>query len=180
MALKFVLNKELASLFKMLQDSSFGKNLGLDKLFGGAITSAAQTANTTALTANTTVQAAVIPVETTLVTASVALTAAVTANTAALLGNSVSHAFAEGTDFAPGGLSLVGENGPELVNLPTGASVTPNSALRGGGNVVIYIDAKGAELGVEEKIARAISASAPQMIMRAVVEAAEAQRRSPH
>lgn len=32
-------------------------------------------------------------------------------------------AFAHGTDFAPGGLSLVGEDGPELVNLPRGSRV---------------------------------------------------------
>jgi len=31
--------------------------------------------------------------------------------------------FAKGTDSAPGGLSLVGEEGPELVNLPKGAKV---------------------------------------------------------
>lgn len=38
--------------------------------------------------------------------------------------------FASGTDSAPGGLAIVGEDGPELINLPKGASVTPNSALR--------------------------------------------------
>jgi hypothetical protein len=38
-------------------------------------------------------------------------------------------AFASGTNFAPGGLSLVGERGPELVNLPRGAQVIPNHVL---------------------------------------------------
>jgi TP901 family phage tail tape measure protein len=38
--------------------------------------------------------------------------------------------FAEGTDSAPGGVSLVGERGPELVYLPRGAKVMPNSVLR--------------------------------------------------
>ena len=33
--------------------------------------------------------------------------------------------FASGTGFAPGGLALVGERGPELVNLPRGSQVTP-------------------------------------------------------
>ncbi len=33
--------------------------------------------------------------------------------------------YAAGTDFHPGGLALVGEEGPELVNLPRGSSVTP-------------------------------------------------------
>lgn len=34
--------------------------------------------------------------------------------------------FAEGTGNAPGGLALVGENGPELMYVPKGASVIPN------------------------------------------------------
>lgn len=37
--------------------------------------------------------------------------------------------FAKGTNFAPGGLALVGEQGPELVNLPRGAQVIPNHRL---------------------------------------------------
>ena len=45
-------------------------------------------------------------------------------------------AFATGTDFAPGGMSLVGENGPELVNLPRGSQVVPNDVLRNGGGAV--------------------------------------------
>jgi hypothetical protein len=36
---------------------------------------------------------------------------------------------AEGTSFAPGGLSLVGERGPELVIMPRGAQVIPNNQL---------------------------------------------------
>lgn len=38
--------------------------------------------------------------------------------------------FANGTDYAPGGLALVGEEGPELVNLPRGSQVIPNDRLR--------------------------------------------------
>lgn len=38
--------------------------------------------------------------------------------------------YASGTDFAPGGLAVVGEQGPELVNLPRGAQVMPNNRLR--------------------------------------------------
>ncbi len=34
-------------------------------------------------------------------------------------------AFANGTNFAPGGIALVGEEGPELVNLPRGSKVVP-------------------------------------------------------
>lgn len=38
--------------------------------------------------------------------------------------------FARGTDFAPGGVSLVGERGPELLNIPRGSQVIPNDILR--------------------------------------------------
>lgn len=37
--------------------------------------------------------------------------------------------FADGTNYAPGGMALVGERGPELVNLPRGSQVIPNSGL---------------------------------------------------
>jgi hypothetical protein len=44
--------------------------------------------------------------------------------------------FASGTNYAPGGLSLVGEHGPELVNLPRGSQVIPNNKL-GGGDMLV-------------------------------------------
>ncbi len=56
--------------------------------------------------------------------------------------------FANGTQFAPGGLALVGERGPELVNLPRGSKVTPNSQIGGGQGAFTYaptIDARGAD-----------------------------------
>jgi tape measure domain-containing protein len=48
--------------------------------------------------------------------------------------------FAGGTDFAPGGLAMVGERGPELVNLPRGSQVIPNDQtqrLMGGATIQI-------------------------------------------
>lgn len=47
--------------------------------------------------------------------------------------------FANGTNYAPGGMSLVGERGPELVNLPRGSQVIPNHKISGygGGNNVM-------------------------------------------
>jgi hypothetical protein len=46
--------------------------------------------------------------------------------------------FASGTDFAPGGLAVVGERGRELVKLPRGSQVFPNARtekmLAGGGH----------------------------------------------
>ena len=38
-------------------------------------------------------------------------------------------AFASGTDFAPGGMALVGERGPEILNVPRGAQVIPNHKI---------------------------------------------------
>lgn len=51
--------------------------------------------------------------------------------------------FANGTDNAPGGLAIVGEKGPELVNLPRGSQVIPNhqigSAASGPQNVHVTV-----------------------------------------
>ncbi len=76
---------------------------------------------------------------------------------------------AQGTDHWRGGLTWVGEEGPEIVNLPRGAQVFDAATSRrmaegdrGGGGVSITnhytIDARGADAGVEAKIARAIAA----------------------
>jgi phage-related tail protein len=46
--------------------------------------------------------------------------------------NSRPPGFANGTNFAPGGVALVGERGPELVNLPRGSQVIPNHKMGGG------------------------------------------------
>ncbi len=54
--------------------------------------------------------------------------------------------FASGTDFAPGGMAVVGEQGPEIVNLPRGSQVMNNSetsaAMRSGigGGVTVNIN----------------------------------------
>lgn len=47
--------------------------------------------------------------------------------------------FAAGTNYAPGGYALVGERGPEIVDLPRGSKVYPNGVLpagMGGGSAV--------------------------------------------
>lgn len=62
--------------------------------------------------------------------------------------------FAGGTDFAPGGWAMVGEQGPELVNLPRGAQVTPNDAL-GGDTVTINVHPRAGDS--EETIARRVA-----------------------
>jgi len=54
--------------------------------------------------------------------------------------------FARGTNFAPGGWSIVGEEGPELVDLPRGSKVIANNQIgnamrnigNGGGNTFVW------------------------------------------
>lgn len=63
-------------------------------------------------------------------------------------------AYASGTNFHPGGWALVGERGPELVDLPRGSSVIPNDMLGGGGQTITFapqIDNRGASV---EAVAR--------------------------
>ena len=49
--------------------------------------------------------------------------------------------FASGTSFAPGGMALVGERGPELVNLPRGSKVFPSGTGPGGGGMTVHVEA---------------------------------------
>jgi hypothetical protein len=62
------------------------------------------------------------------------------AEVAGLVGGIRIPGYASGTSFAPGGMAIVGEYGPELVNLPRGSQVIPNGetmrALQGAAGVV--------------------------------------------
>jgi phage-related tail protein len=55
--------------------------------------------------------------------------------------------FADGTNFAPGGLALVGERGPELVNLPRGSQVIPNNQM-GSNHVTVTGVIRGKDLAL--------------------------------
>lgn len=57
------------------------------------------------------------------------IAAAATAAQVALIAASPLPKFRQGTDFAPEGPAVVGEEGPEIVNLPQGASVTPTNEI---------------------------------------------------
>tara|TARA_R110000765_G_scaffold70015_3_gene135821 strand:- start:9093 stop:11054 length:1962 start_codon:yes stop_codon:yes gene_type:complete len=62
-------------------------------------------------------------------------------------GIGVKEELAHGTDFAKGGSTLVGELGPEIVNLPRGSQVIPNNKIGGSGaniSVSVNVDAQGA------------------------------------
>lgn len=82
--------------------------------------------------------------------------------------------FARGTNFAPGGLALVGERGPEVVDLPRGARVTPNHRMTG--TVVNFnptINAPGADSSglaqVREQL-RVMQETLPQTIQQAIAD----------
>lgn len=78
--------------------------------------------------------------------------------------------FASGTNFAPGGLAIVGERGPELVNLPRGSQVIPNGANQNMPPIVINnaIDARGATADAAPAIARQVTASLRQQLPDAI------------
>lgn len=90
--------------------------------------------------------------------------------------------YATGTNFAPGGLAVVGEQGRELVNLPRGSQVFSNrqtERMLGGGAPTVnnYIDARGAQLGVGEEIRRVLQSETPTIVRASVAAVADARRR---
>jgi hypothetical protein len=71
--------------------------------------------------------------------------------------------YASGTDYAKGGLSLVGENGPELLNIPRGSQIVPNDVLRQGGmapstSITYNVDASGADPAAISRLERVLNA----------------------
>lgn len=64
---------------------------------------------------------------------------------------------ANGTSFWRGGPSWVGERGPELLNIPRGASITPNNDLRGmmGGGIAQIVPSPYFDVVVDDRVARA-------------------------
>lgn len=62
---------------------------------------------------------------------------------------------ANGTSFWGGGLTWVGERGPELVDLPRGARVTPNNDLRGMGGIAAIVPSPYFDVVVDGRVMRA-------------------------
>lgn len=73
--------------------------------------------------------------------------------------------FANGTNNAPGGLAMVGERGPELVNLPRGSQVIPNKDLRGSEmNVRVSLDNAMLKAVVTDEAGRVVGQAAPAIV----------------
>ena len=94
--------------------------------------------------------------------------------------------FATGTNFAPGGLAMVGEKGPELVNLPRGSQVIPNVSLPKVGKamgssvsapVSIAIDARGADAEGLARVNRELARLKAEIPGTVVTTVKDAQKR---
>lgn len=83
--------------------------------------------------------------------------------------------YANGTNYAAGGLSLVGERGPELVNLPRGSQVIPNHRLSGGRGVVNNYYGPGADEFWGRVDGRAANVAAPMSAQAAGLGSTGAQ-----
>lgn len=83
----------------------------------------------------------------------------------------VGNKFANGTVNAPGGYALVGERGPEIVNLPRGSQVIPAHRSRnmGAGGVTVHVDARGSAdpAAVRAQVQQGIMEAAPAIIAAA-------------
>ena len=91
-------------------------------------------------------------------------------------------AFAGGTSYAPGGMALVGERGPELVNLPRGSQVIPNhkiGGVGGGSNISVSVDARGSSdpAAVRAQVQQGILEAAPAIIAAAEARTVASMRR---
>lgn len=89
--------------------------------------------------------------------------------------------FANGTVNAPGGMALVGERGPEIVNLPRGAQVIPTHRSRGmmGGGINVNVDARGSSdpAAVRAQVQQGILEAAPAIIAAAQARTVTSLRR---
>ena len=88
---------------------------------------------------------------------------------------------ANGTINSPGGLTWVGERGPELVNLPRGSQVIPahRAQSMGGGGVTVNVDARGSSdpAAVRAQVQQGIMEAAPAIIAAAQARTVSGLRR---
>ena len=93
---------------------------------------------------------------------------------------------ATGTDYSPGGMTLVGENGPEILNVPKGAQVIPNNLIgaagvpagAAGAGSSIYIDNRGAVMTQDliDNMNQAVAAAEKRATMNGAALGVQAAR----
>ena len=86
---------------------------------------------------------------------------------------------ASGGGVDPGKTYLIGENGPELFAPGMRGSIVPNHALASSVSNNYVIDARGADLGAHNRIARGIEASHNAAVAKSVQASVERARRTP-
>jgi hypothetical protein len=86
---------------------------------------------------------------------------------------------AAGGNVDPGHVYMVGEKGPEMFRPPSAGSIVPNHKLGGTHYSNYNIDARGADLGASNRIARAIEAAHSSAIAGGAHASAERARRTP-
>jgi hypothetical protein len=67
------------------------------------------------------------------------------------ISSGMTNSYATGTTFAAGGMALVGERGPEMVNLPRGSRVTPNYMMGGSSQVEVVGIISGNDIRIANK-----------------------------
>lgn len=74
--------------------------------------------------------------------------------------------YANGTNFHPGGLAVVGERGPELVSMPRGSRVTPNGQWGGGQKLQVEVIANNNGFGaiVRNYAGQVVAEAAPALM----------------
>ena len=99
------------------------------------------------------------------------------------VGSQLFPKFAGGTNSAPGGWALVGEQGPELMNVPKGAQILPNADVTrsgaGGGASITYapaIDARGASVDAVARLAQIMAEDRASFASRTVATIQQARR----
>jgi len=95
--------------------------------------------------------------------------------------------FANGTPSAPGGMALVGERGPELVNLPRGSQVKTNAQTmtmmrggRGAMDVTVTMDPSTGAMGafVRDEAGRVVAQARPAIVSQSVSTTEAAMRKT--
>ena len=94
-------------------------------------------------------------------------------------GAGAAEPMASGGDVYPGQAYIVGDGGePELFHPRTAGTITPMSKM-GGGSVNYHIDARGAALGVENRIARSIEMAHASAVSNSLRANSERSKRTP-
>jgi len=87
---------------------------------------------------------------------------------------------AEGGPVDPSSAYIVGEREPEIFNPRSSGTITPMSKMSvGGNNHTYYVDARQAELGVENRVSRAIEMAHASAVATSVRATQARQDRTP-